>query len=216
MRTPKFGYSQYCQFRSCKRGCVSLGARAARQRWCTSSPAPPACDLIRACIHANPCAPSHPVHPTQHPDWPSSGSSEASKPAIKASRAGGAPASPTGARQFECAWQARARTCAIPAQLARKRKTPFFGHFVFFLLNSATCASSDVLPVNVRGRVHLTHERVGGRPVTQRSSTHPRDRTNKHERTCCCRKDLASPERCAGWHGSAAWLAEDERDSASV
>ena len=127
----------------------------------------------------DPYAPTHPVHPTQHPDWPSSGSSEASKRAIEASRVGGAPASPTGARQFECVVASERPRVHLRLNYARPSVRLHFSVTLCFLAklcdlrflgrpaNECQCAC-----------VHLSHERVG--PVTQRRPQQ-HTRTQSHE-----------------------------------
>ena len=179
------------------------------------------CDLIRACIHAThtlqPTLSTPPSIPTGRAAGRARHQSEPSK------RAGSAEhlRAQRGRGSSNVWWQASAHVFATPAQLrASERETPFFGHFVFSLLNSATCASSDVLLMNVNVRVSISHTNAWAPSHSAgRSSTHARNRTSKHERTCCCSKEpctTARRERLAGWHGSAAWLAEDERYRASV
>ena len=196
-----------------------LRIRAARKRWCTSPPAPPATSLEHASmrpIRSNPPCPPHPA---------SRLAEQRVERGIKASHRSEpgrrSTCEPNGGAAVRMCGGKRARTCATPAQLrASERETPFFGHFVFSLLNSATCASSDVLLMNVNVRVSISHTNAWDPSHSAgRSSTHARNRTSKHERTCCCSKEpctTARRERLAGWHGSAAWLAEDERYRASV
>ena len=86
----------------------------------------------------------------------------------RSEQVGGAPANSTGARRLECKWQAPACDSGLTTRDAPEPETPFFGLFWFSLLSFATCALSDHLPMNVRGRLVSARERVGGHAVTYR------------------------------------------------
>ena len=96
---------------------------------------------------------------------------EPSKQALEASRAAEAPAStssksyqrahaltqavPRGAAHLDCVRRmpTRTRTSGLTMSGAPEPETSFFGHFLFSLLKSATCTSSDCLPMNESGGV---------------------------------------------------------------
>ena len=155
-----------------------LRIRAARKRWCTSPPAPPATSLEHASmrpIRSNPPCPPHPA---------SRLAEQRVERGIKASHRSEpgrrSTCEPNGGAAVRMCGGKRARTCATPAQLrASERGTPFFRSLCVFLAklcdlrflgrpaNECQCACD-----------HLSHERVG--PVTQRRPQQ-HTRTQSHE-----------------------------------
>ena len=151
-------------------------------------------------------------------DGRAAGVARAIQESHRSEQVGGAPANSTGARRLECKWQAPACDSGLTTRDAPEPETPFFGLFLFSLLSSATCALSDHLPMNARGRLVSARANVWVVTYRRRSSMHTCGmRSHGQARThpelpqgpCTPKKTL--------WIGrKRARLAEDELDRTSV
>ena len=137
----------------------------------------------------------------------------------RSEQAGGAPANSTGARRLECKWQAPACDSGLTTRDAPEPETPFFGLFLFSLLSSATCALSDHLPMNVRGRLVSARERVGGHIPQAQQHAHMRHaiaRASTNAPGTAARALHAENDALDRTGRKRARLAEDELDRTSV
>ena len=220
--------------RARKRDCVSLCARAVRKRFQMRLPTPtPQRDLVLASMHPLPMPTmqsnaTHALQPTlpilppsihEQPDGRAAGrASHSREPSKPSEQVGGAPANSTGARRLECKWQAPAWDSGLATRDAPEPETPFFGLFLFSLLSSATCALSDHLPMNVRGRLVSARANVWVVTYRRRSSMHTCGmRSHEQARTHPELPQGPCTPKKTRWIGrKRARLAEDELDRTSV